>query len=57
MFFKVFGDQNESLRLIIIDYMFRYKFGMKTTLLESHQSQKKPFNGSVSVNLVIMTLF
>ena len=33
-----FGDPNEYLRLIIIYYMFKYTFGNKTTLLESHRS-------------------
>ena len=39
-FLRFFGDPNESLRLIIIYYMFKYMFGNKTTLLESHRSQK-----------------
>ena len=32
---------NESLRLIIIYYTFKYKFWIKTTLLESFRSKKK----------------
>ena len=35
------GAPNESLRLIILYYMFKYTFGTKTTLLESLQNQKK----------------
>ena len=34
------GAPNESLRLIIINYMFKYTFGIKTILLESLQNQK-----------------
>ena len=40
-FLRFFGDPNESLRLIIVYYMFKYMFGSKTTLLEAHRSQKK----------------
>ena len=32
-FLKHIGVPNESLRLIIIYYMFKYTFGIKTTLL------------------------
>ena len=46
-FLSLFGAQNECLRLIIINYMFKYTFGIKTTLLESLRSKKKnPFRGS-----------
>ena len=54
-FLRFFGDPNESLRLIIIYYIFIYMFENKTTLLESHRSQKKPVNGSISAKLVIRT--
>ena len=37
---RYIGALNESLRLIIIYYMFKYTFGAKTTLLESNQCQK-----------------
>ena len=37
----MFGASNESLRLIIIYYMFKYIFGIKTTLLESLSNKKK----------------
>ena len=39
-FLRYFGAPNESLRLIIIYYTFKYTFGTNTTLLASHQSQK-----------------
>ena len=39
-FSKLVGAPNEFLRPIIIDYMFKYTFGIKTTLLESLRSQK-----------------
>ena len=34
------GAPNEFLRLIIINHMFKYTFGIKTTLLESLRSEK-----------------
>ena len=34
-FFKVYGAPNESLRLIILNYMFKFTFGIKTNSLES----------------------
>ena len=40
-FLSLFGSPNECLRLIIIYYMFKYSFGIKTTLLELLWSQKK----------------
>ena len=39
-FLRVVGARNEVLRIIIIYYKFKYLFGIKTTLVESHQSQK-----------------
>ena len=39
-FLRLVGAQNECLRLIIIDYILKYKFGIKITLLESLLSQK-----------------
>ena len=39
-FLRVVGARNEVLRLIITYYKFKYLFGIKTTLVESHQSQK-----------------
>ena len=37
---RIVGAPNESLRLVIIYYMFKYSFRIKTTLLESLRSQK-----------------
>ena len=34
-FLRIFAALNESLRLIIIYYMFKYTFGIKTTLPQS----------------------
>ena len=48
---------NESLKLIIIYYQVKYTFGIKITFLESLRNEKKPFKGSISAKLVIMTLF
>ena len=39
-FLRVVGAQNEVQRLIITYYKFKYLFGIKITLVESHQSQK-----------------
>ena len=39
-FLRFFGAPNESLRLIIMYYLFKYTFWSKTTLLDSHRSQK-----------------
>ena len=39
-FLRVVGARNEILRLSILYYKFKYLFGIKTTLVESHQSQK-----------------
>ena len=41
-FLRLVGAVNESLRLIIIYYMFKYIFGIKTTLLESYRCHKSP---------------
>ena len=38
-FLSVVGAQNESLRIILMYYMFKYLFGITTTLLESLRSQ------------------
>ena len=42
-FFSVVGGQNESLRIILMYYMFKYLFGITTTLLESLRSQNTHF--------------
>ena len=39
-FLRLYGAQNECLRLIIIEYILKYIFGIKITLLESLRSQK-----------------
>ena len=41
-FLRLVRAPNESLRLIIIYYSFKYTVGTKTTLLGSHGSQKRP---------------
>ena len=55
-FIKVVGAPNESLRLIIIQYILKYSFRITKTLLVTSEP-KKPFKGSISAKLVIMTLF
>ena len=47
-FLRLIGAQNESLRRIIIQYMFKYSCRIKTTLLESLQSQKSPLKARFS---------
>ena len=42
-FLSVIGAQNESLRIILMYYMFKYLFGITTTLLESLRSQNTQF--------------
>ena len=49
------ASPNVSLRFIIIYYMFKYTFGI--TIARVLSEPKKPFNGSISAKLVIMTLF
>ena len=46
----VFEAPNESLRLIIIYYMFKYKFGIKTTLLQSHPVHESPLKARFHQN-------
>ena len=43
MFFSVVGGQKESLRIILMYYMFKYLFGITTTLLESLRRQNTHF--------------
>ena len=40
---SIVGAQNESLRIILMYYMFKYLFGITTTLLESLRSQNTQF--------------
>ena len=42
LLFRLVWAPNESLRLIITQYIFKYSFRIKTTLLESHRSQESP---------------
>ena len=41
-FIKVVGAPNESLRFVIVNYMFKYTFGIKTTYLDSLRNEKSP---------------
>ena len=54
-FLSLVGAPTESVNLIIIDCTFEYTFGIKTTLLESLRSQKKPFKGSILAKLIKRT--
>ena len=54
-FLRLVEAPNKFLILVILYYMVTYTFGIKTTLLEPHRSQKKPFNGSISAKLGITT--
>ena len=56
-FLKFVGPPTESLRLIILNYMFKFTFGIKTTSLESLRNKKKPFKTSIFAKLVIITFF
>ena len=57
-FLKLVGAPNESLRLIIIYYIFKYTFVMKKKTVSRVTSEpKKPFKGSITAKLVILTLF
>ena len=42
-FLSVVGGQNESLRIILMYYMFKYWFRITTTLLESLRSKNTQF--------------
>ena len=50
-FLKHIGAPNESLRRFIIYYMFKYTFGIKTTLLEELRNQKSPLKARFRHNL------
>ena len=56
-FLRFVASPNESIRFIIIYYMFKYTFVIPTTLIESLRNQKKPFKNSISRKLVIITFF
>ena len=49
-FLMFFGDPNESLRLIIIYYIFKYAFGVKKTLLMSLRSENSLLNARFRQN-------
>ena len=53
-FLRLVGAPNESLILIIMYYLFKYSFGIKTTLLVTSEV-KKYFKGYISAKLVIRT--
>ena len=57
MFLRLVEAQNESLRLITICYMFKYTFGIETTLLESFRSRKSPIKDEVQAKLVVRIKF
>ena len=49
-FLKLVGAPNESLKLIIINNISKYTFGIKATLLESLRSQKSPLKARFGSN-------
>ena len=49
-FSRFFGAPNESVRLIIIYYMFKNTFGNKTILLQSLWNQKIPLKARFRQN-------
>ena len=55
-FLSVVGAQNESLRIILMYYMFKYWFVIATTLLESLRNQnthfRDRFRQTIYMNLV-----
>ena len=53
-FLSFVGAQNESLRIILMSYTFKYWFGIITTLLESLQNQNTHFRTDLG-KLVIRT--
>ena len=49
-FLSIVGAQNESLRIILMYYTFKYRFGITTTLLESLRSQNTHFRARLRQN-------
>ena len=49
-FLTLVGAPNDSLRLIIIHYMIKCTFGIKTTFVESLQIQKMPLKAQFRQN-------
>ena len=41
-FFRAVGDQNESLRIILMYYMLKYSFRIKTSFARVTSEPKKP---------------
>ena len=57
-FLRFIASENESLRIIILYYMFKYTFGITTTLLESLLSEKSLYGfnfGKTSNNHFVLT--
>ena len=54
-FLRFFGAPNEYLRLIIIYYMLKFHVWEQNNFARFTSDQKMPFEGSISVKLVIMT--
>ena len=55
-FLRFVASPNESLRFIITYYMFKHILD-QVNYARVTSDPKKPFNGSISAELVIMTLF
>ena len=53
-FLSVVGAQNESLRIILMYYIFKYLFGITTTLLESLRSQN---NSGLDLGILIIRTY
>ena len=47
---RLVGAPNEFCRFLIIYYLFKYSFGIKTTLPEPLWSKKNPFKGYIRQN-------
>ena len=49
-FSRLVGPPNESIILILIYYVVKYSFGIKTTLVESLRSQESRLKARVKEN-------
>ena len=56
-FLRFVASSNEPIRFIIIYYMFKKNIWDHNNFARVLSEPKKPFNGSISGKLVIMTLF
>ena len=56
-FLKLVGAPNESLRLMIIYYIFKFIFFYQNNFDRVSSEPKNAFKGSITAKLVIMTLF